>query len=81
MAPGAFTVHAVCVPPGATRAYRKEDWRDSLVLVVAGDIDLVGLSGTTHTCRAGDLIWLDGLPLRLLRNSGSAAVLLVAFAR
>ncbi len=81
MPPAGFAVRRVCVLPGTARAYQAEDWRDSLVLVATGELELVGVCGSTHTCRAGDLIYLDGLPLCLLRNRGSATTLLVALSR
>lgn len=77
----AFVLRAVAVAPGCRRAYDEADWRDAIVLVRRGEIELECLSGTTHRFRRGDLLWLSGLPLRALRNRGHEPALLVAVSR
>jgi hypothetical protein len=77
----AFVLRAVAVAPGSERAYREDEWRDALVVVKRGEIELESVSGATHRFTRGDLLWLTGLPLRALHNRGSEPTLLVAVSR
>jgi len=76
-----FDMRVVSVPPGGERPYDPAEWQDALVLVRSGEIELRGVSGATRSFGCGDLIWLDGVPLRLLRNPGSEPAVLVAITR
>lgn len=76
-----FDVRAVEVEPGGHRIYHAAEWSDALVVVGRGEIELECLSGTTLSFRRGDLLWLTGLPLRALHNSGREPALLVAVSR
>jgi hypothetical protein len=73
-----FETAAVPVAPGSERVYDEADWRDALVVVEHGEIDLEGLSGTSWRFARGDMLWLSGLPLRALCNRGREPALLVA---
>jgi hypothetical protein len=77
----AFVLRAVAVAPGSQRAYCEDEWRDALVVVKRGEIELESVSGTSHRFTRGDLLWLTGLPLRALHNRGSEPTLLVAVSR
>jgi quercetin dioxygenase-like cupin family protein len=77
----AFVLRAVAVAPGAQRAYREDEWRDALVIVKRGEIELELVSGISHRFTRGDLLCLTGLPLRALHNPGSEPTLLVAVSR
>jgi hypothetical protein len=77
----AFVLRAVAVAPGCKRAYDEREWRDAVVVVRRGEVELECLSGTSHRFRRGDLLWLTGLPLRALHNRGREPVLLVAVSR
>jgi hypothetical protein len=76
-----FDVRVVAVAPGGERAYDAADWRDALVLVQRGEIELHGLSGERRAFSSGALLWLDGVPLRALANRGAEEAVLVAIAR
>jgi molybdenum cofactor synthesis domain-containing protein len=76
-----FRVRTVAVPPGAVRPYDETEWQDALVLVKAGAIELDCRDGGSRRFEAGESLWLAGLPLRALRNSGSEPAVLVAFSR
>lgn len=76
-----FGVRVVTVPPGRARAYDEADWRDALVLVERGEIELESLAGGCASFRRGDVLWLVGLPLRALHNRGRKPALLVALSR
>ena len=77
----AFDVRVVVVVPGGERAYEESEWRDALVLLESGDIDLESVGGGRHHFRSGAVLWLSGLPLRALHNYGAEPALLVAVSR
>jgi quercetin dioxygenase-like cupin family protein len=76
-----FEVRRVAVAPGGTRPYDDAEWRDALVFVVRGRIELEGLSGRRRTFERGAVLWLVGLPLRALHNHGRESAVMVAFTR
>lgn len=69
------------IDPGDRRPYRPSDWADSLVVIETGELDLETASGVRHTCRAGDVLWLAGLPLRSLVNRGAVPVVITVVRR
>jgi quercetin dioxygenase-like cupin family protein len=76
-----FERRAVVIAPGCARAYHEAEWRDAIVIVESGQIELE-LVGPGRPCfERGDVLWLDGLPLRALHNRGSEPAVLVAVAR
>jgi hypothetical protein len=74
-------VRVVVVPPGRGRAYDAAEWRDALVLVERGRIELCGTGGGRLSVGAGAALWLAGLPLRELHNPGPEPAVLVAVTR
>ena len=76
-----YAVRAVAVAPGEERPYDEAEWRDAIVLVQHGEIELHGVSGASSSFGRGDLIWLEGVPLRALHNPGTEPALLLAVAR
>jgi hypothetical protein len=79
--PPSFELRVITLEPGGERAYNDADWRGALVVVERGAIHLETLSGGRHAFRCGDVLWLDGLPLRALRNFGSIPAVLAAASR
>jgi hypothetical protein len=71
-----FERRTVSVPPGGTLEYDEADWRDALVLVVRGELEL----GSKRFGR-GSVLSLAGLRLSALRNLGAEPVELVAVRR
>jgi hypothetical protein len=69
------------LPAGGELAYLPDDWRDSLVVVEQGSIELESRHGVRRTFVAGDALWLRGLRLRVLRNRGSSETVLAATSR
>jgi hypothetical protein len=76
-----FAVRVVAVGPGEERGYAEEEWRDAIVFVQRGEIELRGVSGASRSFSRGDLIWLEGVPLRALHNPGAEPAVLLAIAR
>jgi hypothetical protein len=75
------TVRVVAVAPGDDRPYDEAEWRDALVLVRSGEIELRGVSGARCVFGRGDLLYLQGVPLRALHNPGAEPAVLVAVSR
>jgi hypothetical protein len=76
-----FSVRAVAVAPGEDLGYEEAQWRDAIVLVQRGEIELRGVSGASRGFRRGDLLWLEGVPLATLHNPGAEPAVLLAIAR
>ena len=76
-----FDLRTVEVEPGGARMYHEAEWRDSIVVVARGAIELECLGGSRYALERGAVLWLVGLPLRALRNGGADTAVLVAFSR
>ncbi|HEX6024095.1 MAG TPA: hypothetical protein VFZ00_19040 [Solirubrobacter sp.] len=76
-----FAVRVVAVAPGGERAFVESEWLDAVVLVERGEVELRGAGGTRRRFASGDLIWLDGVPLRALHNPGDETAVLRAVSR
>ena len=76
-----MNMRVVAVAPGDERPYDEDEWRDALVLVRSGEIELRGVSGARSSFGRGDLLYLQGIPLRALHNPGSEPAVLVAVSR
>jgi hypothetical protein len=79
--PPGFELRVVTVAPGQQRAYDQPEWRGGLVIVERGEIDLECLGGSRRRFGCGDVLWLDGLPLRALHNPGRELAVLTAVSR
>lgn len=76
-----FQRRVVTLAPGSRRAYDASEWRDTLVIVARGEIELETLSGRITRFRTGDVLWLIGLPLQALRNPCGVPAVIIAVAR
>jgi quercetin dioxygenase-like cupin family protein len=79
--PPAFELRVVSVAPGGERPYDEDEWRDALVVVERGEIELEASAGDCLRCGPGSVLWLFGLPLRALHNRGTEPALVVAVSR
>jgi len=79
--PPTFEQREIAIAPGWERAYAEAEWRDALVVVEHGEIELEYLRGGCQSFQRGDVLWLVGLPLRALRNDGCEPALLLAVSR
>jgi quercetin dioxygenase-like cupin family protein len=80
-APPGFELRAVEVEPGGHRIYHVAEWRDSLVALARGEIELECVDGERRSLERGDIFWLADLPLRALHNPGDRPALLLAVSR
>ena len=69
------------VPPGRSRAYAAEQWRDSLVVLERGRLLLETSSGARLRLQAGAVVCLARLPRGRLTNDGSVDAVLSAVSR
>lgn len=79
--PPAFVRREVVLAPGAERAYVAAEWRDGLVIVEQGSLELVGSSGTRRRLECGAVLWLAGLPVRALHSPGPTTTVVVGISR
>jgi hypothetical protein len=79
--PDGFQRRLVVVPAGQERAYIATEWRDALVVVECGEIELESLGGTRVRFPAGAVLWLAELPLRTLRCTSQEPAVLAAVCR
>jgi predicted dithiol-disulfide oxidoreductase (DUF899 family) len=76
-----FLLRAVAMEAGAARIYNEAEWRDALVLVTRGEIELEAVGGEACRFGRGSVLCLDGLPLRALRSRGTEPAVLVTVSR
>lgn len=79
--PRMFEVRVVDIAPSAVRLYNAAEWRDALVVVEEGEIELESLHGSHRRFGRGAVLCLTGLPLRAIHNRGPQRALLVAVTR
>jgi predicted dithiol-disulfide oxidoreductase (DUF899 family) len=76
-----FRFRAITVAAGVERVYNPGEWRDTLVVVGRGVLELRSLDGDSYRFAAGCVLSLDGLPLRALRSPGPEPAVLLAVSR
>jgi hypothetical protein len=79
--PPAFERFRVVLEPGGSRPMQPADWAGCLVLVERGAIEVDCDTGGMRSFTTGDLMALDWLPLRTLRNPGADEACLLAVRR
>jgi hypothetical protein len=79
--PSWVRLRLVIVTPGHRLAYDQADWRDAVVVVEGGALDLECLGGTLQRFVRGDLLCLHGLSLRALHNPGPEPAVLAVVSR
>jgi hypothetical protein len=79
--PPPFQRRVVVLAPDHTWVYHDTEWRGAIVVVERGQIELECLDGSRHCFGRGDMLWLEGLPLRALHNRGHTSAVLIAVSR
>jgi hypothetical protein len=69
------------VQPGDAVDVVPSEWADSLVIVLAGELDVQCHSGQRARFPAGAILTLAGLPVRTLHNPRSEPLVLYAVTR
>jgi uncharacterized protein len=81
LAGGRFEVRVLTLRPGSDRPYDAAEWRDAIVVVEQGELELECRSGGRRRFPRGSVLWLSGLPLRTLAARGEDTLLLVSVSR
>lgn len=76
-----FRTRLLTIPPGGSRVYESKEWRDALVVVERGELELCSHAGVHLRLGAGAALALSGLPLSELRNPSTEPLLLSAVTR
>ena len=76
-----FVRTALILAPGRALAYDPEEWRDAIVFVTAGQIELECENGLVERFGRGCIICLADLALRAIRSTGTTPARLVSISR
>ena len=76
-----FELRTVSLAPGGERPYDADEWRDALVVVGRGRVELESRGGRRHAFGRGETLWLGGMPLRAVCNPGRETAVLIAVSR
>lgn len=79
--PGWLDVQLSIIACGEARTFVDAEWRGALVVVERGVLELECTAFQRRHFEEGAVLWLDGLPLRALRNGGDEPTLLSAVRR
>jgi hypothetical protein len=79
--PPAFETSAISIEPRSRRVYDEAEWRDAIVVVERGEVELECRGGSQWRFCRGDALWLVGLPVHAIHNRGREPALLVAVSR
>jgi hypothetical protein len=74
-------VRRVVVAPGSTRPFVEREWRDTIVGIESGEIELECTAGSRRRFTQGAVLWLAGLSLRALHGCGPGPAVLIAVSR
>jgi hypothetical protein len=76
-----FAIRLLVLAPGTERVFDEHEWRDSLVEIECGQVELELRGGDRQLFESGDVLWLAGLPIVALHNRGRDRAMLVAASR
>jgi hypothetical protein len=76
-----FRRRSVVLEPGESRRSGDAEWRDALVVVERGDVELECAAGGRRRFSGGAVLWLEGIDLRVLHNVGDEPAVLLAVSR
>lgn len=76
-----FVRQVVVIPRDAIQSCDEIDWRDCLVVVRRGTIELIGRSGREYCFEEGAVLYLADVPVQSIRNLSDRSAVLVAVSR
>ena len=79
--PAAFELLVITLAPGRVRAFEPAEWRDGIVVVERGAVELEASGGDRARFDRGAVMSLAGLPLCALRNDGRDTAVLAVVRR
>jgi hypothetical protein len=74
-------LRTVVLAPRRRLAYDQADWRDAVVVVEGGELEVEWLGGSRQRFLRGDVLCLSGLPLWALHNPGCEPIVLAVVSR
>jgi hypothetical protein len=79
--PEAFELLVITLAPGRERAFEPAEWRDAIVVVERGEVELEAIDGDRARFAGGAVVSLAGLPFRTLRNDGDDTAVIAVVRR
>jgi hypothetical protein len=79
--PDSFPVTRLTIPPRSARVTEAELWAESLVVVQRGDVEVESAGGVRETFHPGDVLCLEWVGARVLRNNGADEAEVVSIRR
>ncbi|MGS0683924.1 hypothetical protein ACVBEQ_02005 [Nakamurella sp. GG22] len=76
-----FIARRVVLAGFSTQPFDEAQWRDALVIVERGTVEVETVSGLRRAFSVGDILWLTGLNLRALHNPSVEDAVLAAVSR
>ena len=67
----AFSSRTVTVAPGDSRPHDEDEWRGTLIVIEAGELELRCRAGGARRFAAGAVLWFTGLDLASVHNPGT----------
>jgi hypothetical protein len=77
----AFDRRVVSIVPGHPRTYDASEWRDAIVVLARGRIELECVGGGRYGLSRGAVLWLQRLPLRAIHSRGREPAVLIVIRR
>ena len=79
--PDSFPVTRLTIPPRSARVTEAELWAESLVVVHRGDVEVESAGGARETFHPGDVLCLEWVGARVVRNHGADEAEVVSIRR
>jgi hypothetical protein len=79
--PPSFDVRMVTIPAGTSLDFDEGAWRDAIVVLEAGELEVECLRGGRRSFAVGTIMSLVGLELKTLHSTGLEPVVLTAVSR
>jgi hypothetical protein len=75
------TISLAVVDSYVSLPYSESDWNDMLIELCSGRLEITLTDGTAWSFEDGDVFWLAGLPVAVVRNPGSEVAMLATVSR
>jgi hypothetical protein len=79
--PAGFVRREVSIAPDDEVAFDASDWRDAIVYLAVGTLEVEDTLGFRGRFESGAILCFDGMPVRAMRNAGVGPLVLVALSR
>jgi hypothetical protein len=79
--PAGFVRRDVSIAPDDEVAFEASDWRDAIVHLAVGTLEIEDTLGFRGRFESGAILCFDRMPVRAMRNAGRGPLVLVALSR